>query len=76
MLNCCNFFNAFNPFPDGVRLNWDQIFALRLFGSYIFKVDNVQDRRIKDYKSGIDILYESEAKKQELFNFEHDLWEY
>jgi gliding motility associated protien GldN len=67
---------AFNPFPDGVRLNWDQIFALRLFGSYIFKVDNVQDRRIKDYKSGIDILYESEAKKQELFNFEHDLWEY
>ncbi len=67
---------AFNPFPDGNRLNWDQVFALRLFSSYIFKVDNVQDRRIKDYKSGIDILYESEAKKQDLFNFEHDLWEY
>ncbi len=67
---------AYNPFPNGVRLNWDQVFALRLFGSYITKVDNVQDFRIKDYKSGIDILYESEAKKQELFNFEHDLWEY
>ncbi|HNF50755.1 MAG TPA: gliding motility protein GldN, partial [Chitinophagales bacterium] len=67
---------AFNPFPNGVRLNWDQVFAVRLFGSYIFKVDNVQDFRIKDYKSGIDVLYESEAKKQELFNFEHDLWEY
>ena len=67
---------AYNPFPNGVRLNWDQVFALRLFGSYIYKVDNVQDFRIKDYKSGIDILYESEAKKQELFNFEHDLWEY
>lgn len=67
---------AYNPFPNGVRLNWDQVFAIRLFGSYIYKVDNVQDFRIKDYKSGIDILYESEAKKQELFNFEHDLWEY
>jgi gliding motility associated protien GldN len=67
---------AYNPFPNGVRLNWDQVFALRLFSSYIYKVDNVQDYRIKDYKSGIDILYESEAKKQELFNFEHDLWEY
>lgn len=67
---------AYNPFPNGVRLNWDQVFAIRLFGSYIYKVDNVQDFRIKDYKSGIDILYESEAKKNELFNFEHDLWEY
>ena len=67
---------AYNPFPNGIRLNWDQVYALRLFGSYIYKIDNVQDMRIKDYKSGIDILYESEAKKQELFNFEHDLWEY
>lgn len=67
---------AFNPFPNGVRLNWDQIFQLRLFSSYIYKVDNVLDQRIKDYKSGIDILYESEAQKQNLFQFEHDLWEY
>ncbi len=67
---------AFNPFPNGVRLNWDQVFAQRIFGSYIYKVDNVQDFRIKDYKSGIDVLYESEAQKQNLFNFEHDLWEY
>ncbi len=67
---------AFNPFPNGVRLNWDQVFQLRLFSSYIYKVDNVLDQRIKDYKSGIDILYESEAQKQQLFQFEHDLWEY
>jgi gliding motility associated protien GldN len=67
---------AYNPFPNGVRLNWDQVFALRLFGSYIYKIENVQDFRIKDYKSGIDILYESEAKKQEIFKYEHDLWEY
>lgn len=67
---------AFNPFPNGIRLNWDQVYAQRLFGSYIYKVDNVQDFRIKDYKSGIDVLYESEAQKQNLFNFEHDLWEY
>ncbi|MCB9034877.1 MAG: gliding motility protein GldN [Chitinophagales bacterium] len=67
---------AFNPFPNGVLLNWDQVFSLRLFSSYIYKIDNVQDFRIQDYKSGIDILYESEAKKQEIFNYEHDMWEY
>lgn len=68
---------AFNPFPDGVRLTWDDIFAMRLFSSVIIKEDNVRDERIKDvYESPIDQLYQSERIKEKIFNFEHDLWEY
>lgn len=67
---------AYNPLPNGVQLTFDHIFALRLFSSYIMKEDNVEDLRIKDYAEGIDALYESERIKEEMFNFEHDLWSY
>lgn len=68
---------AFNPFPDGVRLTWDDIFTQRLFSSVVIKEDNVRDERIKDiWEDPIDQLYESERIKEKIFNFEHDLWEY
>lgn len=67
---------AYNPFPDGVKLTFDDLFALRLFSSYIIKQDNVDDLRIQDYTTGINALYESERIKEDLFNFEHDLWSY
>ena len=68
---------AFNPFPDGVRLTWDDIFTERLFSSVIYKEDNVRDERIKDiWENPIDQLYESDRIKDKIFNFEHDLWEY
>ena len=47
-----------------------------MFSSYIFKESNVMDRRLQDYLTGIDILYESQKIKDRLFNFEQDLWEY
>jgi hypothetical protein len=31
---------------------------------------------IKNYKSGVDRLYESEDIKEKIFNKEHDLWVY
>lgn len=68
---------AYNPFPDGIRLTWDDIFAQRLFSSVIYKEDNVRDERVKDiWEDPIDQLYESERIKEKIFNFEHDLWEY
>ena len=67
---------AFNPFPDGIKLTWDDIFSMRLFSSYIYKEDNVRDYRISNYATGIDALYESERIKEKIFNFEHDLWSY
>jgi gliding motility associated protien GldN len=67
---------AFNPFPDGMKMSWDDLFALRLFSSYIYKEENVLDERVQDRWTGIDALYESERIKEGIFNFEHDLWEY
>jgi gliding motility associated protien GldN len=67
---------AYNPFPDGVKLTFDDLFAMRLFSSYIVKQDNVEDLRIQDYTTGINALYEAERIKEDLFNFEHDLWSY
>lgn len=55
-------------------MSWDDIFEGRLFGSYIIKESNVLDRRIQDYKTGVDALMESEKIKQEMFEWEHDLW--
>jgi len=34
------------------------------------------NRRLEDYLSGVDLLLEADKIKNEIFNFEHDLWEY
>ena len=49
-----------NHSNDAAGLTFDDIFMKRLFTSYIVKVSNPADERIKDYKQGIDQLYESE----------------
>lgn len=67
---------AFNPFNDAARMSWEDILEMRYFSSYIYKESNVYDRRIQDYMSGTDILLESEKIRNEIFNFEHDLWSY
>ena len=61
---------------DAARLTYDDIFHKRFFSSYIIKESNWYDRNISAYKTGIDALLESERIKMEIFNFEHDLWEY
>ncbi|MEM6723586.1 MAG: gliding motility protein GldN, partial [Bacteroidota bacterium] len=65
---------SFNPLNDAQRMSWEDIFELRYFASYITKESNVYDRRIQDYKAGVDILFEAEKIKNSIFNFEHDLW--
>ncbi|MEM7103920.1 MAG: gliding motility protein GldN [Bacteroidota bacterium] len=67
---------AFNPLNDAARLSWDDIFEMRYFASMIYKASNVNDLRIQDYKSGLEVPHEAERIKQEIFNFEHDLWTY
>ncbi len=61
---------------DSDRRTWDDIFQKRIFSSYIYKENNVYDRRIEDYKQGMDALVEAERIKQEVVNLEHDLWDY
>jgi len=53
---------------------------MRKCESYIVKRSNVNDFRLKDYpnlaENGVDLLMESDKVKEEIFNFEHDLWSY
>ncbi len=67
---------VFNPFNASANLTYDDYFMKRLFDSYIYKEDNVYDRKITDYAVGMDALLESERVKGELLEFEQYLWEY
>ncbi len=53
---------------------YDDLFQERYFSSYIHKESNVYDRTINSYYSGIDILLEGEKIKNDIANFESDLW--
>jgi len=61
---------------DGQRLTYDDIFWKRMFHSYITKENNVYNRAIHEYKTGVAIQLESERIKDGLRNFEADLWAY
>jgi len=62
---------------DAQRISFDDLFMQRRFGSVIFGESNVfDDRQINEYTVGKSTLFEAERIKAELFNFEHDLWEY
>jgi gliding motility associated protien GldN len=67
---------VFNRGNDAERRSFDHVFWTRSFNSQIIKVNNVYDRNIAEYKTGIDGLLEGEEVKQDLFEFEHDLWNF
>ncbi len=58
------------------RRTYDDIFWKRMFGSTIVKESSVMDRTVNEYMVGLDALLEAERIKTEIFNMEHDLWEY
>jgi gliding motility associated protien GldN len=69
---------VFNDFNDAQRISFDDLFFKRRFSSYIVQESNVYDnRRIDEYSfGGIPNQQESERIRNDLFVFEHDLWEY
>jgi len=67
---------VFNLGNDASPVTWEDLMEMRYFSSYIYKESNVKDRRLQDYLSGVDLLLEADKIKQEIFNFEHDLWSY
>lgn len=77
---------VFNEENDIAPMTWADLFDQRVFTSYIYKRSNVLDYRLKDFyvpepnddtnRAGIDLLLHSEKIKNELLNFEVDLWEY
>jgi gliding motility associated protien GldN len=70
----------FNSENDAARLSYDHFFQYRLFDSYIVKKSNMYDRFINamdEYKDDpLEAFLQSEEIKNDLFIFEHDLWEY
>ena len=67
---------VFNVGNDAALNTWEDLLEMRFFSSYIYKASNVHDLRLQDYLSGVDLLLEADKIKQEIFNFEHDLWSY
>ena len=61
---------------DAERRTYDDIFWKRMFGSIIVEESNVMDRKLNEYMVGLDALLEAEKIKAEIFNLEHDMWEY
>jgi gliding motility associated protien GldN len=58
------------------RLTYDDVFMKRMFSSYVYKEENVYDRTINEYATGVDALLEAEKAKSNIFEFESNLWEY
>jgi len=67
---------VFNIGNDASPVTWEDTMERRTFASYIFKESNVYDRRLQSYLTGVDLLLEADKIKQQIFNFEHDLWSY
>ena len=65
---------AFNDYNDKTRMSWEDVFEMRFFSSYIYKRSNVKDYKIEHMYSGVDALLEADKIKNEIFDFDHDLW--
>jgi gliding motility associated protien GldN len=62
---------------DAQRISFDDFFMQRRFSGVIYGESNVyNDRIIAQYQVGKYALFEAERIKTDLFNWEHDLWEY
>lgn len=73
-------YELFNRHNDAARLTYYDFFEMRMFSSYIIREPNEFDYYVKDFEQyrndPFAALLEAERIKNELFNFEHDLWEY
>jgi gliding motility associated protien GldN len=72
-------YQAYNGKNYGARLSWEELFENRMFASRIIKstVDNPYDQFIAGYvKDPILRLLEGDNIKEQIFNYEQDLWSY
>lgn len=69
---------AYNTRNDMQRDSFDDLFAKRRFGSYVYSEANVYNNRtITEMAQGnVDTNIEAERIKQLLFQKEHDVWEF
>lgn len=72
-------YNAFNARNSAMPFSFDHLLNSRRFNAVIYKEENVlADREIKDYvkENALMQLLESEAVKDKIRDFEHDMWSY
>lgn len=67
---------VFNRKNSSEKRTYDELFWKRMFASYVYKEENVYNRQIQDYATGMDALLEAERIKTDLFEIEHELWEF
>lgn len=65
---------AINRNNDAPNLSYDDVFIKRLFTSYIIKVSNDKDERIRDFATGADKLREAEKAKKAIADWELQIW--
>ncbi len=70
----------FNRYNDAARLNFDDFFQMRMFDSYIVYESNVFDNYVNQFQEyendAVGALLKSDEIKNDLFIFEHDLWQF
>lgn len=66
----------YNPYTDVRSITFDDLFQRRFFSSFIYMESNPYRREIAAYEVGLEVLLEADRIKNEIFNFEQDLWEY
>ena len=70
---------VFNPQNSAQPLSFDHLLNSRRFNGVIYRVDNIQgDREVKEYvaDNALMQLLESERIKEQIRNFESDMWNY
>ncbi|MBL7774901.1 MAG: gliding motility protein GldN [Saprospiraceae bacterium] len=53
---------------------WEDLFEMRYFAATVYKDNNLYNRRIEDYLTGVDALYEAKRINDALLHREHDVW--
>lgn len=70
----------FNRHNDAMQMTYYDFFEQRLFSSYIIKQPNAFDLKIRDFEKykgdPFAALLKAKEIKQDLFEWEHDLWQY
>lgn len=67
---------CYNPRNDGEQLSFDDMLYKRIFASFIIKESNMYDRYLSEYLKGTEALLQAEEIEKNLFEMEHDLWNY
>lgn len=65
---------VFTEGNESKKISWEDWLEMRHFSAHIVKEGNVLDKRLQDSYTGVDLLLESQKIKDEIFNYEQDLW--